>query len=771
MIHIYKRLTSVVSLFWLLVVAQIPLAAQEQGFRLQVVDSEGLPLPGVTVRYADSGTITDTKGFATVPTGLSNHQLITFSYIGFENQSFTLAALQSLHPRVVRMQIAQAQLHELVVTAEGNPIRRETVGQKLSSLALQEGVGSSLGEVLEGIRGVSLISTGTSASKPVIHGLHGHRILILNNGVRHTSQQWSSSHAPEIDIAQAGRISVLKGAESVRYGADALGGVILVEQNPLPYHHGCLVGEVTPFFQSNGLGFGLSAGLESSLGRQGDWAWRLQGDYANSGDKRSAKYLLNNTGQRSWSGQGAIGLQNDRVQVELFVSHLWEKEGVFFGAQMGNVDLLRERIEAGRPADEVITPFSRKIDYGYHMVNHTLAKLSGHYHIDSYHTLKSQVAYQRNQREEYHLRRNKLSAVPEMALVLHNVQGELQWRYDNKHGWQAEAGWLGSFTNNYNTPGTGVVPMIPNYTEGGLGSYALGKYATDRWGVEGGVRLDANRIEAVGINYDSEPYGGVERQRNITYTLGGFAELTKGLTLRSQLGTAWRSPHVAELYSNGLDQESGIYVVGQEGLKSERALKWIASLGYTHQYFQLDVEGYLQWINNYIYQEPTGEVHRLVSGAYPLFRYKQTSATLHGLDAEATITPLRWLSYSVTAGMIWASERSTGRYLPYIPPLRIGQELKASFGSGYFALEHKYVAEQKRFDPETDLIPYAPPAYHLLGLRASYEQRLREKCGKLTYTFSVENLLNREYKEYTNRARYYAHDMGINARFAVRYQF
>lgn len=760
-----------VSFLLLLAAGVTPALAQKQELRLQVVDDNELPLPGVIVRFADRGAITDADGMVAIPIDLGNNQTITFSYIGYEHQSLTFAELQSLSPRRVTLQLQQEQLHELVVTAEGNPTRLEAVQQNITATALHEGVGSSLGEILSEVRGLSQISSGTSASKPVIHGMHGHRILVLNNGVRHTSQQWGSSHAPEIEVAQAGRVSVLKGAESVRYGADALGGVILVEQSPLPYHQSHLQGAFTSYFQSNGLGFGISTRLEDSFGRRGQWAWRVHGDYANSGDKRSAKYLLNNTGHRALSGQGALGFQNDRLQMELFISHLWEKEGVFFGAQMGNVDLLKERIEAGRPADEVVTPFSRCIDYGFHTIRHTLAKLEGRFQIDNYHSLRAQVAYQLNNRKEYHLRRNKLSAVPEMALIMHNVQGELQWHFDSKQLWKVESGILGSFTNNYNIPGTGVVPMIPNYIEGGIGGYALGRLRREHWGLEGGVRLDGNRIEAVGINYDSKPYGGVERQFNVTYTLGGFIEAAKGLTIRSQLGTAWRSPHVSELYSNGLDQESGIYVVGQEGLKSERALKWIASMGYFHQYFQLDIEGYLQWINNYIYQEPTGEFHRLVSGAYPLFRYRQTSATLHGVDVEGTFRPLDWLSYKVSAGMIWASERSTGRYLPFIPPLRVSQELKASFRRSNISLEHKYVAHQKRFDPDTDLIPYAPPAYHLFGLKASYEQVLSDRWGKLTYTFSVDNLLNREYKEYTNRARYYAHDLGVNARFAVRYQF
>lgn len=760
-----------VSLLLTIVVGGTPLSAQEQGVTVQVIEAGGLPLPGVTARYGDSGGVTDAEGYIHIPLGLAYHSVVTFSYVGYETQSFTLEALRSLSPRVIRLKVRQQKLHEVVVTAEANPVRREAVGQSISILSIKEGIGSSLGEVLEGVRGVSLITTGTSAAKPVIHGLHGNRILILNNGVRHASQQWGGSHAPEIDIAHAGKLSVLKGAESVRYGADALGGVILVEQKSLPYRHACLVGEVAPFFQTNGRAFGATALLESSWRHSGSWAWRVQGDYANGGDKRTAKYLVNNTGLRSWSGQGALGYQDDRMQVELIVSNVWEREGVFYGAQMGNVDMLKERIQAGRPPADVLMPFSRAIDYGYHEVNHTLAKLEGHYHIDAYHKLVAQVAYQLNHRNEYHLRRNKLSHVPEMALVMHSLQGDLQWRYYSKRAWQAEAGILSMYTNNYNTPGTGVVPMIPNYVQGGVGGYALAKYTRDSWGIEGGMRVDANWLEASGINYDSEPYGGRQRQLNLTYTLGGYAEVASGLTLRSQLGTAWRAPHVAELYSNGLDQESGIYVVGQDGFRSERALKWIASLAYSHELFQVDLEGYLQGINNYIYLEPTGEVHRLVSGAYPLFMYRQTGAALHGVDAEVTLTPLSWLSYNASASMIWAWERSTGRYLPSMPPPRLSQEVKLHRGNSYIALTHKYVAEQKRFDPATDLIPFAPPAYHLLGLRASYEQTLPHRWGKLTYTLAVENLLNREYKEYTNRGRYYAHDLGRNTRLSVRYQF
>lgn len=748
------------------------LSARAEGLTVLVTDAAHQPLPGVTVKYADTGHVTDLNGIISIPDALAPNVVVTFSYIGFETEQMTVERLKAMAPKVIVLREQPEQLHDLVVTARLNKVRRASVGQSLGSSVLREQIGADLGEALQGIRGVSIIGNGASAGKPVIHGMHGHRILLLDNGVRYSGQLWGHSHAPEMDLSQVGRISVLKGAESVRYGADALGGVILTEDAVLPYQGERLAGSTAVYGTSNGLGYGTSATLEGSFGKQRSWAWRLRGAYSNSGDKRSAKYLLNNTGHRQYNLQGAVGKRSDRAELQLLVNHFGEKEGVFFGAQMGNIDLLKERIEAGRPDPEVLTPYTRYIDYGYHTVGHTLSKLQGHYHINREQTVSGHLAYQRDRRREYHLRRNKLSHIPEVDLVMHNLQAEVLWQYNPTSPWEVQSGLSGSYTNNYNRPGTGVVPMIPNYIEAGGGLFVMGKYSTDQWGAEAGIRTDGNYLSATGIDYDSRAYGGTQRQFNITYSLGLYRRLGRGVTLRTQLGTAWRAPHVAELYSNGIDQESGIYIVGSDPMKSERALKWIASLNYTNDMVRLDIEGYLQWLDHYIFQEPTGEYHRLVSGVYPLFRYRQTSATLHGADAEVTVTPLPRLSYSLSTGMLWAAESSTGRYLPYIPPFHIKQELKKRFDllqGGYVALEHKYTAEQKRFDPETDLIPFAPPAYHLVGLRAGLTQALRH--GEVTYTLSVENLFNKEYKEYTNLARYYAHDLGRNIKMMISYQF
>ena len=110
-----------------------------------------------------------------------------------------------------------------------------TATQTLSAAEVQKNLGSSFASTLEQIKGMSMVQTGSTIAKPVLHGMYGTRLLIMNNGVRQQGQQWGVDHAPELDANNAGRINVVKGAEAVRYGAEALGGVILLDSKALPY--------------------------------------------------------------------------------------------------------------------------------------------------------------------------------------------------------------------------------------------------------------------------------------------------------------------------------------------------------------------------------------------------------------------------------------------------------------------------------------------------------------------------------------------------------
>ena len=252
-------------------------------------------------------------------------------------------------------------------------------------------------------------------------------------------------------------------------------------------------------------------------------------------------------------------------------------------------------------------------------------------------------------------------------------------------------------------------------------------------------------------------------------------EGSKYWELTSNFALTWRAPHVHELYSNGNELGSGMFVRGDASMNAERSHKWITSVSYRDKVFHIRLDSYLQWIKGYIYDEPLKENITVISGTYPVFRYRQTPAFFRGADFDFRFMPAASWEYHLIASFIRANEQGTGNYLPYIPSFHLSHELAWTHQTKSHILfrltaRHKFVAKQNRFNPATDLIPYTPPAYHLFGAEASMECPVKYG-NKLTLTVTADNLLNREYKEYTNRSRYYAHDMGRDIRCTLNWNF
>ena len=125
------------------------------------------------------------------------------------------------------------ELNEVTVMGEVEKENALVSSEKLTEAELAQSRGKSLGETLRLLNGVNALQTGPTISKPVIHGLHSNRVLVMNNNVRQEGQQWGQEHAPEIDPFSGTDFSVIKGASSVKYGADAIGGIVLIQPKPL----------------------------------------------------------------------------------------------------------------------------------------------------------------------------------------------------------------------------------------------------------------------------------------------------------------------------------------------------------------------------------------------------------------------------------------------------------------------------------------------------------------------------------------------------------
>ena len=664
-------------------------------------------------------------------------------------------------------------INEIVVTGVRQQASVNSVSDKITENLIDRSMGKSLASILEHVSGVSSIQTGTTVAKPVINGMYGNRILIVNNGARQTGQQWGADHAPEIDQNSSGTIEVIKGAESVRYGSEALGGIIVMNQKALPYGQKNVSGHLRTLYGNNGKRYSAVGQAEGTMPFSSNFAWRLQGTYANSGDQSTAKYLLNNTGYREHDLSAALGYKFNTLKLEGYYSMYNLKLGVLRSAQMGSEDLLKERIALGQPVE--VTPYTRHIDYPYqHIVHHTaIGKV--YFDAGKYGNFYWQTAFQADDRKENRIRRMNLSNIPAVSMYLTSFQNQLKWDLSyNK--WTTEAGASYLHIRNRNQTGTGVVPLIPNYTEYDLGLYAIQKYRNESFTAEAGIRFDNQETRASGYDYTGKLYGGHHVFSNFSYNLGASYRLNEQWKFTSNLGLAWRAPHVHELYSNGNELGSGMFVMGDSTMHSEQSTKWVTSLAYRSAFAEVRVDAYLQWLNGYIYDEPEkGRYITVISGSYPLFQYKQTDAFFRGVDLDLRLKPLQHVGYHLLSSLIWANEKRTGNYLPYIPSTRFDhditwEDIRLGKANAWLQLKHRLVLKQTRFNPASDLVDFTPPTYNLFGFEAGVEWSMGEH-NKLRMLLAADNLFNKQYKEYTNRSRYYAHDMGRDVRFSIGWFF
>ena len=744
--------------------------------RGQVIDRDTrLPLSGVTLTVKPGGlqALSDGHGqfgFSSLCRG--ERYTLTVTSVGFDTLVRDVL-LEKDETLLLELHHGPIQLHDVQVighqqpVASANPVR--TVSRELAAQAQ----GRTLADMVSALPGVSMLQTGTTLAKPVINGMHGNRILVLNNGIRQEGQQWGSEHAPEIDPFIAKEFTLIKGAEGVRYGADAIGGVIVVSPAPLPIDP-ALTGELTTLYRTNGRGGVVSGTLQSAVKTISGLAWRVQGTARRSGNVRTADYYLGNTGLAEYNGSAALRYSRTRSVFDAYYSRFYTSLGIFAGAHVGTMDDIQARIRAGKPAESY--PFSYTIEAPRQRVIHDLGKLKWHRDYQSGGSSDVQYGIQRNHRQEYDIRRGGRDALPMLDMVLTTQTLDATYQTPVYNHWRTQMGTLLTLQVNNNVPGTLNTPLIPNYDSFTGGLFAIQRLIREKHEWEWGLRYDLKTFDAAGFDRDQQRYGGQREFHNLSGSFGGIWRPATGWQLRSNIGLAWRAPSANELYSNGLHHGAAVYEVGDAGLVSEQGYKWVVSPSFSNNGLQVDLDVYAQYINGYIYAQPSpGDFVQTIRGTFPMFRYRQTDATFFGADLAVAYTLSSDLDYGLNASLVRARDVRNERYLPYIPSDRLDHRLRwqtpvrhKSFHNTYLSVAHQWVLRQKRYAPDSD---YAapPPAYHLFDLHAGTRITLGHR--HLEAGASITNLLNTRYKEYMNRFRYYADNSGRDLVIRLSYLF
>ncbi|MCR9249469.1 MAG: TonB-dependent receptor [bacterium] len=689
----------------------------------------------------------------------------------------------------------EALLESIVIEEELNAHELKSLRSKSIYIENSESLGSNSGEIFSKTSGVSTLRTGQNVVKPMVHGLHSNRILIINNGVRHSYQAWGTEHAPEIDPTQINRLRFVKGASTVRFGSDAIGGVILFDAEK-PSYNSDLNGSVSAGYQTNGRAYSM----EGTVGAGGErTAWSLGINGTKQGDLKAPNYNLTNTGKNEFGFSGSGRLHFSWIDLDLYANHYQQELGILRGSVNGNLEDLSNAIGAEEPNET--KDFSYNITTPRQETNHTLVRLVSSIYLGNQ-QLDVQYAFQQNDRREFDIRRGTNNERPAINLRLISNSLDIDWDHPSKGKWVGTYG-LQMFTqDNDNIPGTNTIPFVPNYNTTNIGLFGIESLNIGNTSYEAGVRFDFLNLDVRGRDSRNDIYRDNLNYYNFTFTGGIVHEFNEMVSFRTNIGTAWRAPNVGELYSFGKHQniiEFGLWryelfeendsistrsvlANDQKEVPSERGLKWIASLNVNHSHVEFEVTPYVNWIQNYIYLRPYG-LTNTVRGTFPYFIHDQTDAVYSGVDIDIRNTWNDLTSTEIKASYVHAKDVVNNQYFLGVPPFNVQFDINRKIGPLTLTVSPSWTSRQFNEPPvisadefvNAEIIPFnqfstfdflpAPDGFFLLDASVGYERE------NLSVRIAGDNLLNNSYRRYTDQSRYFSDDLGINIKLFASISF
>jgi iron complex outermembrane receptor protein len=689
--------------------------------------------------------------------------------------------LEELHQVTVRGSAAI----DYVATQHENRISREEI-ENLSY--------ASLGDALKRIPGVSSLNTGSTVVKPVIQGLHSSRVLIMNNGVRMQDQEWGVEHAPNVDLNTAGSISVIKGASALQYGGDAVGGIVLVEPARV-VRKDSLFGSTLATATSNGRGGTITSSLTKT--KASGWYGMAQGTIKRFGDFEAPDYMLSNTGMLEKAASLRFGLNKFRYGFEAYYSYFNSDVGILRASHLGNAE--DQFLALNSPQPLVINDFSYSIDNPKQNVSHHLAKARVFKRLSNFGKVELQYDFQFNNRLEFDVRRGGRGDIPSVDLELTTHTLAADFSYDARMDFKANGGLMLRYQNNYANPDTGVRRLIPDYDKYDAAMYALGKYYIgEDWVLEAGMRYDFNHLDAkkfyrkslweareynilypefevreVGAQILANP---VFDYHNFSGTLGAAYSFGEYYEFMANYSLATRAPNPSELFSEGLHHSAARIELGDLRFNQEVAHKVSLSLSRNTERFQFTVNPYINSISNFIYIEPVG-AEQTIRGSFQVWEFKQTDALLMGFDFDSNVKLNSQFDLITKFAFVKGYDQNTDEPLIMMPPANLSNTLQyknETLKNLRIGLESNYVFRQNEF-PDTNpelFLPISesveiidlstpPPAYHLMHLNADADFKAFGN-STLSVGLTVNNLFNTAYRDYLNRLRFYADDLGRN---------
>jgi iron complex outermembrane receptor protein len=716
----------------------------------RVVDSAGAALANVQVviTTVNRSTTTDAEGnfaFRGLAAGRYHLDALLLGYARGDAEITVPPAGPDVRVSIV-LRRTVLRLSNVVVTASptGNDplaITQSTVD--ISGKELSRALGASVAQTLAGEPGMATRFNGPAASTPVIRGLSGERVLVLQDGERAGDlSSTQTDHGLSIDPLVAQRIEVVRGPASLLYGTNALGGVVNVISNDIPNavpSH--LEGYVATQGESVTPGGALSLGATLPVGRK--LAVNVRGGMRRTGDLyQGGRARLDNTFSHNANGLASLGYVGEKLQAGV----AYRTFGFDYGLPSAPGD-----DEAGTHIEGQRQEVRSRLDMGITRpspVRHVRADATAQFYDHDEVEASGEVG------TSFRLRTQTA-----------NVTAKTQvGRVDGALG-------LSGLFRQYSAAGEEALTPAARSSTGGMFVY-------EEFPLRGGQRTDADRapVLQVGARYDlfritseSDDRFGAGRTldfNSASGSLGLSVPLGDGMSIGASVARAFRAPTVEELFSNAFHAAVGTYDVGNPELEAEVNQGIDGVLRAQRGRVDAQLSAYYNRIENFIAPNIVGDTVTDEGATVPLNRFSQGTADLRGVEARVEGEVARHIVLGLMGDLV-RGDFVDGGPLPFMPPARVGGSLRYDTGRFAAGAELRHAFEQERVSGGD--VDIATDAYTLLNLNASVTL-VRDAIAH-SITLRADNVLDETYREATSRIKSYAMNPGRNLTLVYRMLF
>jgi iron complex outermembrane receptor protein len=595
---------------------------------------------------------------------------------------------------------------------------------ELSGRKLDKKKQSTLGETLARETGVSSTQYGPNASRPVIRGLEGERVRILQGGIGTLdASATSADHAVAGDPMVIDRVEIIRGSAALLYGSSAIGGVVNTVSSRIPTR---LKYDTSLKFDSRissvdaGRSFGLLANSST-----GSWAWHIDSIYRDSSEYRTPVGKISNSQNQTF--EGALGLSR------VTETGYWGAAYSTFNTDYGVVKETDVTIDMARQRLDLAGEFKGS---GWLEAGRLAGAISSYTHEEM--------------------------EGSEVGTTFNNRGSE--FRADLKHRrLGALQGVLGAQVQSFTLSADGDEAFLPTSNTFQAALFGYEELRLGAWTPNFGLRGEFSALtpdEAVIV-------GAVRERSFITPSLsaGTLYQLDSTYSLGLNTSYTVRAPNSQELYADGPHMATSVYEQGDPQLKPEIGRAVELSLRRKTESSEGRATLFAQDFIRFLSLTPTGGTDP--GSTLPIHEFRPISALLVGVELESR-TRLPWKLWDgiweleARLDLVRGLDRSNETQLPRMTPMR------ETVALGYRGNSFSGELELSRAEAQGFLAPNETrtPAYTLVNLGG--EMPLGTGFGALRLTARLNNVLNAEARNHVSFVKDIAPLAGRNFIFGLQ---